>query len=147
MKTVIHVEDMQGEREVIELLYQQCHARFHGDVDFVGLASWAECLDYLEHHAVDVIVLDLILPPFDADQTLGQMQAAQKADPGFPPVVILTGNQLPETRRKAILAGADDFIVKQDLHGHAERLCERVYLSFLRRLARTPDDPRTRSLT
>lgn len=134
-KRVAYVDDMDGEREMMRMLYKQCEKRFHDDVEFVGLASWEEAIEYFKANKVDVLLLDLTLPPFSADQTLKKMCEEITSHPEFPPVVVLTGSVEKENRPKAIWAGADDYILKTDLHGHAERLCERVYLAHLRRVA------------
>lgn len=137
MKLIAYIEDDPLEGEVIQRLYQTVRTKFHDEVDFEVIGSWEKGVEFVHKSRPDVVILDLVLPPtVDTEKALENIAAVHKS---WPPIVVLTGNTYDLTlRRKCILAGADDFMVKPDArHGGCELLCERVYTSYLRRLRGT----------
>lgn len=59
----------------------------------------------------DLILLDMRMPYLDGLAVLEQL-TSRRAVEGFLPVIILTADAEPETRRRALGAGADDFLTK-----------------------------------
>ncbi len=134
MKSLLFIEDDALQRHVTERLYQMCGKVFHGEVDFITANSWDAGIKIISSGHIDAVILDLTLPPMSMDDTL----TALRSNPQLPPVVVFTGHDGPEEfvaalRRKCILAGADDFLLKRDVSRHPELLCERVYVAYLRR--------------
>lgn len=130
---LLYVEDDPLESEVITRLYQTVRAKFHGAVEFKTVQTWEAAVQDVQDARPDVIIADLTLPPDNSETTL---KAIKSIAYKWPPILVLTGNGYDLTlRRRAILAGADDFMLKTDArHGCIELLVERVYHCFLRRL-------------
>ena len=59
----------------------------------------------------DLVLLDLSMPFLDGFVILEQLRATQ-AEGSFLPVVILTADVSPHARRRALSAGANDFLIK-----------------------------------
>jgi len=59
----------------------------------------------------DLIVLDLHMPGFDGFDVLDALEGIIEPG-GFLPVLVLTGDQITETRRQALGRGATDFLTK-----------------------------------
>lgn len=79
-----------------------------------------EALDKLEREAVDLVVLDLLMPLIDGEGVLVRLR-----DRGFRgPVIVMSAHadRLGRTR----LLGADDFVVKPFEFGELERMIERL---------------------
>ncbi len=67
-----------------------------------------ECLDILHSEAVDVCVLDIVMPGMDGIETLRQIRQEQ---PELK-VVMLSARGTEETVRQTLELGADSFVVK-----------------------------------
>jgi len=59
----------------------------------------------------DLVLTDLHMPHLDGYQVMEQLKQIIPED-SFLPIVVLTADATPETRRKALAAGANDFITK-----------------------------------
>ena len=59
----------------------------------------------------DLVLTDLHMPHLDGYQVIEQLKQIIPED-SFLPIVVLTADITPETRRKALFAGANDFITK-----------------------------------
>ncbi len=77
---------------------------FHAD-------SLAAAFELVDHHAVDLIVLDLGLPDSPMDSTYVRMRD-RVPDVA---VIVLTGHDDDETALQALADGAQDFLVKNDV--------------------------------
>jgi signal transduction histidine kinase len=59
----------------------------------------------------DLVLLDLSMPGVSGYEVLGQLRATR--DPGdFLPIIVLTADVNPKTRRRALQDGANDFVTK-----------------------------------
>jgi putative two-component system response regulator len=67
-----------------------------------------EALDVLGREAIDVVLLDLIMPLQGGAETLRLIRADGRHE--FLPVIVLTSHRGGTIRSEAIVAGADDFI-------------------------------------
>ena len=69
-----------------------------------------KALDFLKHHDVDLVLMDIMMPEMDGYQTL----SALRAEPRWAglPVVVLSAKALPADRARMVEAGADDFLAK-----------------------------------
>ena len=68
------------------------------------------CLEELQRHAYDVVLLDVWLPGMDGLETLARIQEIPFAD--RPEVVVISGHGTIETAVKATKLGAFDFLEK-----------------------------------
>jgi signal transduction histidine kinase len=59
----------------------------------------------------DLILLDLMMPHLDGIAVLGQLRAEIPAD-AYVPVLVLTADATPDAKRRALQAGARDFLTK-----------------------------------
>jgi DNA-binding response OmpR family regulator len=67
-----------------------------------------EALRLLEEHEFEVVLLDLILPYYGGFRICQRIRASGRS----PYVIIMTGDDSPETRQSAKECGADDFVGK-----------------------------------
>lgn len=73
--------------------------------------SPGEALQVIEHEEIDLLVADLQMPEIDGLNLLTRLKASVPED-GFVPVLIVTSDDLLQTRRNALALGADDFLTK-----------------------------------
>ncbi|GDX10200.1 hypothetical protein LBMAG57_19720 [Verrucomicrobiota bacterium] len=59
----------------------------------------------------DLVLIDLYMPHLDGYQVMEQIKRVIREDE-FLPIVVLTADVTPETRRKALFVGASDFMTK-----------------------------------
>jgi two-component system, OmpR family, response regulator len=130
MKSLLFIEDNELQRELTTRLYQMCAKCFHGDVTFLTAHSWESGMKLVEEVHPDVILLDLVMPPFGRYETLQKV----KETPGLPPVMVLTNVEEDNAfREEAFGYGIDDYMTKGDANHHPEELCERAFHCYLRR--------------
>jgi PAS domain S-box-containing protein len=70
-----------------------------------------EAIDTFRRFAPDLVLLDLIMRPVDGLQILAQIKPLIPAG-AFLPVLVLTADNSPETRHRALTEGASDFLTK-----------------------------------
>jgi len=68
-------------------------------------------LDTCKTFAPDLILLDLIMPHLDGFKVLESLRAAEDSEV-FLPVIVLTADVNEESKRRALRAGATDFLLK-----------------------------------
>jgi two-component system, response regulator, stage 0 sporulation protein A len=96
-------------RELVNLLEDYINAQ--EDMEVIGTAyNGQECLDMLEDHNPDVLVLDIIMPHLDGLAVLEKMREMQK-DP-MPNVIMLTAFGQEDVTKNAVDLGASYFILK-----------------------------------
>jgi two-component system cell cycle response regulator DivK len=103
MKTVLVVEDVALNRDLLEqILEEEYNVVFAAD-GAEGLTKAAECRP-------DLILMDLSLPVVDGWQATQRL----KADPELAgiPVIAVTAHAMAGQEEKARAAGADDFLTK-----------------------------------
>jgi signal transduction histidine kinase len=77
----------------------------------VGTTDPREALALFEKHQPDLILTDWLMPYQDGCAVIEQIHAAIGSD-DYVPMVVLTADITPETRRRALTAGATDFLTK-----------------------------------
>jgi FixJ family two-component response regulator len=100
--TVAVVDD---EEDVLHSLQRLLRA---AGFEVLAYASGTEFLRHVSGSSPDCVVLDLHMPRL----TGLDVQAALRERSLSVPVVILTGDETPETRAAAFAAGADDYLTK-----------------------------------
>ncbi len=68
----------------------------------------SQAIDILKEKAIDVVLLDLVMPVQDGSATLQMLRGDPRWE--FLPVIVLTSHRNSQMRQDAIVAGADDFI-------------------------------------
>lgn len=82
-------------------------------------------------HRPDIVLLDLAMPFLDGFQVLEMLRAEVPPD-GYLPVIVLTADDSPETRLRALRAGAKDFLNKPfDANEVWLRICNLLETRFL----------------
>lgn len=71
-------------------------------------ADGAEAWEYLQHHAPDLVVLDVVMPAMDGHELLRRMRLAGK----LTPVILLSQVGGSAERARTLDAGADDYLNK-----------------------------------
>jgi putative two-component system response regulator len=81
-----------------------------GGVDVMTFSSPTEALEYSQNHEPDLLIVDFRMPEMDGVELIKHFRLI----PGYLdiPVIMLTGEQDVEIRRKAIEAGVSDFLNK-----------------------------------
>uniref|UniRef100_UPI000B3C5FC5 PP2C family protein-serine/threonine phosphatase n=1 Tax=Cellulomonas iranensis TaxID=76862 RepID=UPI000B3C5FC5 len=101
---ILVVEDDEGDAVLVQEHLQ--------DAGLVHETVWARSVDEaLENLDVDCVLLDLGLP-----DAMGLSALQRVLDAGAPPVVVLTGLTGTDAGLEAVAAGAQDFLVKGDVH-------------------------------
>ena len=101
---VIIVDDIAETRENIRKLLQ-----FESDIEVVGVArTGREGIDLTEEISPDVVLMDINMPDMDG---ITATETIRKEVP-FAQIVILSVQGDPNYMRRAMLAGARDFLTK-----------------------------------
>ncbi len=117
--TVLVVEDDPRTREVVgAFLAAQGY-------DVVEAQDGVEALERVRGHAVDVVLLDLMLPKLDGWAVLAALRRTSAV-----PVVVITARDRVEERVRGLRMGADDYVVKpfdlEELEARLEAVLRRV---------------------
>jgi DNA-binding response OmpR family regulator len=102
-------------------------------VDLVEAQKWEEGRRIAESGEVDVVLLDLAVPPLHTTDMIAMLPAIV---PIWPPIVIFTGNKSDEIRQKCLAFGASSFFLKcicTSGSGGGEAVLQSCYNAFLRR--------------
>lgn len=70
-----------------------------------------EALERIRSHPPDLILLDLYMPDLDGFEMLAELRPLI-LEPHLIPVLVVTGDITPESRRRALSLGARDFVTK-----------------------------------
>jgi adenylate cyclase len=101
--TILVVDDVPQNVRLLEAVLAP-----HG-YDVATAASGQEALEHLAAAAVDLVLLDIVMPEPDGYEVCRRLRAAERTR--FLPVVMITAQGAQETAR-ALEAGADDFVTK-----------------------------------
>ncbi|WP_429277496.1 response regulator [Novosphingobium gossypii] len=133
VRRVLIVEDDAVQRDAVTRLLAT------GDVEAVGVASAAECLEALREATFDCMVLDLNLPDasgFSLLETLSKEGAY-----AFPPVIVYTGHDLTPADEQRLRRYSDSIIIKGARS--PERLLDEVSLFLHQVVTDLPDEQQT----
>ena len=78
--------------------------------DVLTAENGYECLDIVSKAAVDVILLDIMMPGMDGFEVCERIKSNPKTS--HIPVVMVTALDQPADRVRGLRAGADDFLTK-----------------------------------
>ena len=104
MKILIVDDEPANVALLQEILYENGYAR----IEAIGDSKLV--LELCKKFQPDLILLDLMMPPPDGFAILESLRAENGES--FLPVVVLTADTNEETKRRALEAGATDFLLK-----------------------------------
>lgn len=135
-------------RELVSLLEE--YISNQDDIEVIGVAyNGQECLNLLEEHDPDVLVLDIIMPHLDGLAVLERMRDLHKSS--FPNVIMLTAFGQEDVTTKAVELGASYFILKpfdmENLVNHIRQVSGKG-TAFVKRplVTRSAVEPKVKSL-
>ena len=106
--TVLIVDDNTDTVDILTRLLSR-----HG-MTVLSAYSGRECLDIIRGRAVDVILLDVMMPEMDGLEVCGELK---RLSPALPPVIfLLTAKDDMATRAAGMALGVDEFVVKPVNH-------------------------------
>jgi two-component system NtrC family sensor kinase len=82
-----------------------------GDTHIASTTDPCQILPLFSEFRPDLLLLDLLMPQLDGFTVMQQLQPLVSEGPYFP-ILVLTADVTPETRRRALAAGARDFLTK-----------------------------------
>jgi signal transduction histidine kinase len=137
---VLLVEDELSDALIVKRSLQREHSA--GECfDVQHAATLAEGIVHLRGAPVDVLLLDLRLPDSDGPATVAQLRESDR----HVPIVVFTGTDDPEVAARVFEAGADEYLVKDDLNAGLLRRTMRYAIERRRtcdsetRVAASPD--------
>jgi two-component system cell cycle response regulator DivK len=103
MKTILIVEDIELNRELLAQLLEESHRLVFAEDGLVALERVAETRP-------DLILMDLSLPRMDGWEATRRL----KADPAMTgiPVIVLSARAMSGDEERARASGCDDFLTK-----------------------------------
>ena len=104
MKILIVDDELVNVALLEEILVENEFTRFESVTDS------KKALDVCKNFQPDLVLLDLMMPPPDGFTILERLRA--ETHETFLPIVILTADTTEESKRRALEAGATDFLLK-----------------------------------
>jgi len=78
----------------------------------VAVKDGAQALQAWRQHSFDLLLLDVVMPQLDGVSVLREVRAGERSSPQHTPVILVTGNDLPEDADAYLREGADAVLVK-----------------------------------
>lgn len=129
-RRILIVEDDPVQREAMGRLLAS------GDVETVGAATGAECLELLRDQTFDCMVLDLALPDASGFTLLETL--SREGTYAFPPVIVYTGHDLSADDEQRLRRYSDSIIIKGARS--PERLLDEVSLFLHQVVTELPEE-------
>ena len=82
------------------------------EMEVMTCMSGAECLELVQQHCYDIILLDHMMPEMDGIETLRRMKKLENSRCKNTPVIALTANAIVGVRERYLEAGFDDYLSK-----------------------------------
>jgi putative two-component system response regulator len=102
---ILLVDDSQDLVYILERILQE-----EGYDDVISTTDPTTAVDLYQVTRPDLVLLDLHMPGLDGLEVLARLKETEGTD--LAPVVMLTGNQSPEVKVRALRGGARDFLTK-----------------------------------
>jgi putative two-component system response regulator len=103
---ILIVDDQEA-----NVLYLETILRKSGYTAFHSTQDSRQVQPMFEENRPDLILLDLMMPHLDGFAVMEQLKPLIAQD-SYLPILVLTADISPETRRRALSSGASDFLVK-----------------------------------
>lgn len=134
MRKILLVDDEDGIRTLWTRLHDTMDETFRGQCEMETAADLERAKYKLAHSTYDAVILDLSMPPEGRDGIISWLYSAA---PALPPVVVLTGSDDIFVRRRCMMAGAANFITKNDAVAFPNLFFKMLYNEYLRRIYET----------
>ncbi len=99
---LLHVDDQESNRRLLD-----AHLAGEG-FQLLYAPSGNDALEILHRERVDLILVDLHMPGMSGMTLIDRIRRQPELE--FVPIIVLTAEKSEETRKQAIVAGADDFL-------------------------------------
>src|SRR5258708_2084099 len=106
---ILYVEDNADDTTLLKRLLEKCETPF----ELICTPSVDQAREKLEHHKVDVILLDLSLPDAQGLETVSRMKGIAPEVP----IIVLTGHKDDALGIQCVQAGAQDYLIKGQIDG------------------------------
>jgi PleD family two-component response regulator len=103
---ILIVDDQESNIALLESVLER-----NGYADLKSTIDPRQVVGLLEKYQPDLILLDLLMPHLDGFAVMEQLRVLIPAE-DFLPVLVLTADITPETKLRALAAGAYDFLTK-----------------------------------
>ncbi len=104
--TILVADDELVNRRLLERLLADAGYR-----QVVAVTDGREALEAVRTAPPDLVLLDLFMPHVDGTEVMRQVRSEQPRS-ALLPILVLTADVSPETKRRALAAGATDFLTK-----------------------------------
>lgn len=123
---ILIVDDELANVRLLEAVLEE-----DGQMNFKGTTDSRQALALFHEYKPDIVLLDLMMPFLDGFAVMEQLRGVIPPDQNLP-IVVLTADVAPSTRRRALAAGARDFLTKpfdaDELHLRTRNLLEMRFL-------------------
>jgi EAL domain-containing protein (putative c-di-GMP-specific phosphodiesterase class I)/CheY-like chemotaxis protein len=103
---VLVVDDVEANITLLQRILQSV-----GVTNVVGVTDPRDAIDCCRSFSPDLLLLDLHMPGIDGVELLLRLQA-EATDDHFLPKIVLTADVTEDAKRRALAAGANDFLTK-----------------------------------
>jgi putative two-component system response regulator len=132
---ILVVDDEPANVRLLERMLEQ-----GGYLNVESTTDPLQAYGLLERFAPDLILLDLHMPRLDGFAIMQHIRSTQPEDSYFP-ILVLTADASPETRRRALAGGARDFLAKPlDVDEVLLRIANMLDIRFLQLKLREDND-------
>lgn len=98
--------------EIGRLLLKEQLGKEVAEIDFAKDGREAYTKIFLRHQSYDLAIIDLSLPHISGDELIILIRRNEKNTDRHLPVIVHSGYAFEAYRKKALLAGADDYLIK-----------------------------------
>jgi len=102
MFQILVVEDDKHTRKLLSTVLR------HNGYSTIQAENGKTALDIMEHHHIDLVILDIMMPEMDGYAFTEELRAC---DCNLP-IIMVSALQMPEDKRKGFLSGTDDYMTK-----------------------------------
>src|ERR1051326_4785149 len=104
--TILVVDDELPNIHLLQRILSRANCR-----NLISTTDPREALSLFEKHQPDLLLTDWCMPYYDGCALINQIHAAIASE-DYIPIVVLTADITPQTRQRALAAGATDFLTK-----------------------------------
>ncbi len=102
LKKILVVDDEPMNTRMVQVIFKDSPT-----YEIIGAGSAEEALEILDKEAVDLILLDVMMPKMDGFEAIPKIREKSEV-----PIVLMTGDRHLETIEKAASCGVEDYLTK-----------------------------------